>query len=434
MSSSSDEDEIVRLNVGGRSFVTTRSTLLMDPSSMLAAMFSGNHQPGLRDATGALFIDRSPRHFEAVLEFLRTGRVALESPAVAEGLFQEAEFYQVTALLQLLRRRPPADLCRGDLVRAQVSGQLKTLASLRLVGLDLAGMDLTGLSFERSDLSEACFDGAVLQGAQLCGCRGERASFRGAFGDHLNCAGAVMAEAVFDGAALKSAVFSSAKLRGASFAGAKAANGLFQKAVLTGANFSRAVLTDAHFQDADLRGANLSGAVLANVHFAGADLRDVAIDWAAVEEYSLRGAKMTMQQFAQLPVREEVKHQMRICVLDRPLDPVLQQQIHSFVTQHPFVIYGQTFDARFSAQLLTSRMQHLRLPLTPVQIVDVDAPRDLPLMDTLTQLNNGHNRFPMVYIGGHYVGTWTALKELDSSHQLDDLIQRAVAATSTIAV
>ena len=36
--------KIVKLNVGGQYFTTSRQTLTSDPKSMLAAMFSGRHK------------------------------------------------------------------------------------------------------------------------------------------------------------------------------------------------------------------------------------------------------------------------------------------------------------------------------------------------------------------------------------------------------
>ena len=50
--------EVVELNVGGRVFVTTESTLCKDSNSMLATMFSGQMKPAHKDSQGRFFIDR----------------------------------------------------------------------------------------------------------------------------------------------------------------------------------------------------------------------------------------------------------------------------------------------------------------------------------------------------------------------------------------
>ena len=58
----SNADQWVTINVGGKLFSTTRSTLTRDPTSMLAKMF-GNDWESQRDETGAYLIDRSPEYF-----------------------------------------------------------------------------------------------------------------------------------------------------------------------------------------------------------------------------------------------------------------------------------------------------------------------------------------------------------------------------------
>lgn len=69
---SDDNDSIVHLNVGGTRFVALRSTLTKYPDSMLARMFSDGWKNGPAPMLdGAVFIDRSARLFEHVLEALR---------------------------------------------------------------------------------------------------------------------------------------------------------------------------------------------------------------------------------------------------------------------------------------------------------------------------------------------------------------------------
>ncbi|KAH8056200.1 hypothetical protein JL722_7502 [Aureococcus anophagefferens] len=69
-------EDVVTLNVGGTMFTTSVETLCADADSMLAAMFSGRH--ALRPADdGSLFIDRDPKHFGLVLNFLRDGPAAV---------------------------------------------------------------------------------------------------------------------------------------------------------------------------------------------------------------------------------------------------------------------------------------------------------------------------------------------------------------------
>ena len=63
---------MVRLNVGGHVFCTTIATLTREPSSMLAAMFSGRFPP-VMDPFDCFFIDRDGTHFRHILNYLRDG-------------------------------------------------------------------------------------------------------------------------------------------------------------------------------------------------------------------------------------------------------------------------------------------------------------------------------------------------------------------------
>ena len=88
--------EVVELNVGGRLFATTRSTLCKHTGSMLAAMFSGDMQPALRDSQGHYFIDRNGDWFAMILSYLREEPLQLPTSGIQrQALAAEARYYQV---------------------------------------------------------------------------------------------------------------------------------------------------------------------------------------------------------------------------------------------------------------------------------------------------------------------------------------------------
>ncbi|XP_061640577.1 BTB/POZ domain-containing protein KCTD6a isoform X1 [Phyllopteryx taeniolatus] len=94
--------EQVTLNVGGRLYCTSLTTLRRYPDSMLGAMFRGD-VPSLRDARGNYFIDRDGTLFRYILNFLRSSELTLPCDfKEAELLRKEADFYQIEALLQRL--------------------------------------------------------------------------------------------------------------------------------------------------------------------------------------------------------------------------------------------------------------------------------------------------------------------------------------------
>ena len=46
--------------------------LQSEPDSILANMFSGELVPGIQDEQGAYMLDRTPKYFEPILNYLRT--------------------------------------------------------------------------------------------------------------------------------------------------------------------------------------------------------------------------------------------------------------------------------------------------------------------------------------------------------------------------
>jgi len=93
----------VKLNVGGKLFSTTLTTLTSVPDSMLAYMFSGRHKIET-DEDGYAFIDRNGSVFEYILDFLRDGELLVPSePYIQKRLLKEAEYYQIQPLITALK-------------------------------------------------------------------------------------------------------------------------------------------------------------------------------------------------------------------------------------------------------------------------------------------------------------------------------------------
>jgi hypothetical protein len=86
-------DEIVELNVGGKHFTTARSTLCRFEGSVLASMFSGRWKLPI-DSKGRYFIDRNPKIFAVVLDFLREPNASIKIPEDDKERFGvDLEFY-----------------------------------------------------------------------------------------------------------------------------------------------------------------------------------------------------------------------------------------------------------------------------------------------------------------------------------------------------
>ncbi|KAJ3087515.1 BTB/POZ domain-containing protein kctd6 [Quaeritorhiza haematococci] len=120
---STTNNDVVTLNVGGRIFQTTLSTLRAVPDSVLAAMFRKDSSfiPGTftpthdtnndensaptnskhkETSSGSIFLDRDPQTFDVVLRYLRTRKLLLESqsPVTLDMVEAEADFFQLSEL------------------------------------------------------------------------------------------------------------------------------------------------------------------------------------------------------------------------------------------------------------------------------------------------------------------------------------------------
>ncbi|XP_076284196.1 BTB/POZ domain-containing protein KCTD3 [Lasioglossum baleicum] len=92
--------DIVHLNVGGTRFSTSKQTLTWVPDSFFTTLLS-NRIASHRDEDGALFIDRDPKLFSIILNYLRTKDIDLKNIDI-RTLRHEAEYYGILPLVKRL--------------------------------------------------------------------------------------------------------------------------------------------------------------------------------------------------------------------------------------------------------------------------------------------------------------------------------------------
>ncbi|KAF5303642.1 hypothetical protein FQA39_LY09889 [Lamprigera yunnana] len=96
----SHSGDILHLNVGGKRFSTSLQTLTWIPDTFFTALLNGRI-PTLRDEKGAVFIDRDPKLFSVILNYLRTREIELKDIEI-KTLRHEAEYYGIAPLVKRL--------------------------------------------------------------------------------------------------------------------------------------------------------------------------------------------------------------------------------------------------------------------------------------------------------------------------------------------
>lgn len=305
MSVADDKDRVVsdwiKLNVGGKHFVTSRSTLLAkEPLSMLARMFADDNDmylmnPSAKDETGAYLIDRSPEYFEPILNYLRHGEVILDKHINPKGVLEEAVFYGLDSMIPQLNKlideplnssSNNQSLTRMDVIRLVI--MTPTTSELRFQGVNLAGADLNRLDLRYINFKYACLSRCNLSGANLSHCCLERADL-----SHANLEGAQLLGvkalcANMEGAILKGcnmedptgsrAVMEGVNLKGANLDGSNMAGVNLRVATLKNANLQNCDLRTAVLAGADLECCDLSGSDLHEANLRGANLKDAAFE------------------------------------------------------------------------------------------------------------------------------------------------------------
>ncbi|XP_069070246.1 BTB/POZ domain-containing protein KCTD9 isoform X3 [Pleurodeles waltl] len=270
------------LNVGGRYFTTTRSTLLSkEPDSMLAHMFrSGDAWGNKQDHRGAFLIDRSPEYFEPILNYLRHGQLIVNDGVNLLGVLEEAKFFGIDSLIEHLevaiKNSQPAEdhspISRKEFVRFLLATPTKS--ELRCQGLNFSGTDLSRLDLRYINFKMANLSRCNLTHANLCSSNLERADLSGSVLDGANLQGVKMLCSNAEGASLKGCNFEDPSGLKANLEGANLKGVDMEGSQMTGINLRVATLKNAKLKNCNLRGATLAGTDLENCDLSGCDLQE----------------------------------------------------------------------------------------------------------------------------------------------------------------
>ncbi|CAH1784254.1 unnamed protein product [Owenia fusiformis] len=286
------ESNWVTLNVGGKHFTTTRSTLTSkEPTSMLARMFAnegGNSWGSSVDSKGAYLIDRSPIYFEPILNYLRHGELIIDPSINTQGVLEEAKFFGIISLIPRLEKIIQAEKRPDDgtpITRRELILSLMTTPTnkeLRCQGLNFSGAQLHKLDLRYINFKYANLQNVNFSCANISYCNFERADIANAVLDGANLLGVKMLCANMEGASMKGCNFEDPAGSRANMEGAIMKGVNLEGSRMAGVNLRVANLKNSNLQNCDLRGAVLAGADLENCDLSGCDL----------QEANLRGANL----------------------------------------------------------------------------------------------------------------------------------------------
>lgn len=110
-----DKSDIIKLNIGGQIFSTYKSTLTkkipkqnseeLYAANLLEELLNGTQETRL-DENGAIFIDRNPRYFEYILDYLRMANTnydfSLPTRDILLDLEKDCVYFKINGLKELL--------------------------------------------------------------------------------------------------------------------------------------------------------------------------------------------------------------------------------------------------------------------------------------------------------------------------------------------
>lgn len=296
----------VTLNVGGKCFATSKTTLTgKEPSSMLARMFAEDNggyffSPSAVDKNGAYLIDRSPKYFEPLLNYLRIGQLIYDNNVNPEGILEEARFFGIDSVIPLLEqiikeKKVPNDalpLNRREVVDVLIRTPLK--AELRFQGVNLRGADLSKLDLRSINFKYANLHGCKLIGANLSWCCLERADLSHAILDGAQLLGCVEKSLFFRTLVL----FSMYRI----FLGVKSVCANMESASLKNCNFKDPAGSRANMEGVNLKGANLEGSDMSGVNLRVATLKNASLQNCDLRTAVFAGADLEVLQYKHLQI------------------------------------------------------------------------------------------------------------------------------------
>jgi len=329
-----EDDEWITLKLDNKIFNTQRSTLLRCKESLFNVMFQKNSPfltaQDLSHPSKPYLIDRSPKYFAFILQYLRTGDLPEQlhdmasassaDLALLKGLHTEAKYYNMVDLVDELDEIMAqyelnchkAELTRQDIIKALINvpiaynnyynsnnGHGKASSSLSSSASSSTGsqssinsigsLSSSGNSYNNCNLphSRLRLQGVILVGLDLSNLD---LSF-------VNFCKADLTSVNFSGANLEGADFSRATIEKANFAGANLHRAVLSRSKGAGVNLDSCNLQDADLSLSDFSAATLRFANLTNANMSGCMMHNSDLTGANLKKCSLKGAILSGAEF-----------------------------------------------------------------------------------------------------------------------------------------
>jgi len=171
---------MIKLNVGGRLFVTTEATLLsQNEENFFSSLLSGRFT-SLRDENSAYFIDRNGSYFEVILEYLRSQEIEIPQNISREAIFREAQFYCLTTMTNLMKQQDEVSLRQQEEIKRKSSQPIrldgvyvKQTHNPHEIGSALKFTTMTAVETTNNNENPNVEADVTIQGIQACNNNGE---------------------------------------------------------------------------------------------------------------------------------------------------------------------------------------------------------------------------------------------------------------------
>jgi hypothetical protein len=117
--------DLIKLNIGGTLFVTSRETLLKVPNSKLASILDSERN--FNTELGAHYFDRRPDLFNAILQACREGVLHIPSNTCGDDIWAEMEFWN-------LPKTMIAPCCVGRMAAAEAEKRVEETVRKEILG------------------------------------------------------------------------------------------------------------------------------------------------------------------------------------------------------------------------------------------------------------------------------------------------------------